>query len=417
MAGYVAATTTASRAPSVLPVIKSILVNSLATGRGRFKDPVRPLVEFKLGFIKPPSNDTDVNHNLTIFWAVHLNAFHCTEFSPPYGHYESDLVTHAIACTMFSTPTSIGVVHHEFFKPMPLTTVVFVLAMVSHPLLGCNHQICSQLAPQARSTLSLTIRHALWVRQFLTDLELPPSAPTLVYTDSRSAIALTKDAQFHSRSKHIDIRHHFICDACKRGDVVVQHIPGDDNPADLLTKALAHPRIQRLLPQLKGRTWEGELVQVVGVPPGLGHEVDVRPDYQVLAPPPRLAVPRTKRRAGDKIQFCIEEWETGYFKLHNLNMTDTLHKYVAHLRGLKEARSGAKKHMKALQQKWFECGYKYSGATAITQEYHQPITLRRDIRPDMPEHEGSESPEVPEVPEVDAKGRYTMRAKGKGHTW
>ncbi|KAG8728126.1 hypothetical protein FRC10_005284, partial [Ceratobasidium sp. 414] len=110
-------------------MIKSILVNGLATGRGRFKDPIWPLVEFKLGFIKPPLNDVDVNRNLAIFRAVHLNAFHCTSFSPPYGHYEGDLVTYTIACTMFSTPTSIGVIHREFFKPMRLTTVAFVLAM------------------------------------------------------------------------------------------------------------------------------------------------------------------------------------------------------------------------------------------------------------------------------------------------
>lgn len=126
------------------------MVNALATGRGRFKDPVRYLIRSKLGFIKPALTPEDVNHNLELFARIHPNAFHCAvsntiplldvslshsnvsqEYSPPRGHYESDLLTQAIADTMFSGPNAIGVEHRELFNPMPLTTVAFVLALVS----------------------------------------------------------------------------------------------------------------------------------------------------------------------------------------------------------------------------------------------------------------------------------------------
>ena len=109
--------------------------------------------------------------------------------------------------------------------------------------------------------LSLAIRHGLWLRQFLTDIGLPPNTPTTINTDSLSAIALTKDAQFHSRSKHIDIRHHFIRDVLERKEVVLSHVPGEVNPADALTKALPRPRSEGLLYQLKGSTGRRGVVQ------------------------------------------------------------------------------------------------------------------------------------------------------------
>lgn len=56
------------------------------------------------------------------------------------------------------------------------------------------------------------------------------------------------------------------------------------------------------------------------------------------------------------MQFGAEEYETGHFRTHDLSMTDMLNKYVAHLRGLKEARAVAKARMARLQQHWFDYG-------------------------------------------------------------
>jgi hypothetical protein len=99
--------------------------------------------------------------------------------------------------------------------------------------------------------LSLTIRHALWIQQFLTDLSLSPLQPIIIRSDSLSAIALTKDAQFHARSKHIDICHHFIGELLEKKMVEILFVPGEENLADALTKALPHPRHHRLRHLLK----------------------------------------------------------------------------------------------------------------------------------------------------------------------
>ena len=57
-----------------------------------------------------------------------------------------------------------------------------------------------------------------------------------LYCDSQSAIYLTKDQMFHERTKHIDVRYHFIRGIVANGDVKICKISTHDNPADMLTK-------------------------------------------------------------------------------------------------------------------------------------------------------------------------------------
>ncbi|KAG9079761.1 hypothetical protein FRC06_007498 [Ceratobasidium sp. 370] len=121
------------------------------------------------------------------------------------------------------------------------------------------------------------------------------------------------------------------------------------------------------------------------------------------------------------IQFCLEEWETGKFQSRDLSMTDLLHKYVAHLRGLKEASVAAKGQMRRLQQHWFDFGLEYSGATSVEEPLYQPITRRGEVHPDTPEPDSEAEREAEHEqhdnelgPETNEEGRYTTQAKGKG---
>ena len=60
--------------------------------------------------------------------------------------------------------------------------------------------------------------------------------------DNKSAIALMKNPVFHGRSKHIDTKYHFIRECVEKDDIVVEHISGEKQRADILTKPL--PRIR-----------------------------------------------------------------------------------------------------------------------------------------------------------------------------
>ncbi|QRV89278.1 Retrovirus-related Pol polyprotein from transposon TNT 1-94 [Ceratobasidium sp. AG-Ba] len=101
--------------------------------------------------------------------------------------------------------------------------------------------------------LSLAIRHALWLRSLFWELGFPMQHPMSIRTDNTAAIALAKDPQYHGRSKHIDIRHHFIREQITRKRVDVSHISGEQNLADLFTKALPKHRHQFLTNSVMGR--------------------------------------------------------------------------------------------------------------------------------------------------------------------
>jgi hypothetical protein len=53
-----------------------------------------------------------------------------------------------------------------------------------------------------------------------------------------------KDNKFHSRTKHINVRYHFIHEAVEDGKVSVVYIPTDENPTDIFTKPLAKAKFQ-----------------------------------------------------------------------------------------------------------------------------------------------------------------------------
>ena len=51
---------------------------------------------------------------------------------------------------------------------------------------------------------------SLWLQQLLADLLKEPTKPMVIFEDNQSAICMAKNPQFHGRSKHIAIKHHFI---------------------------------------------------------------------------------------------------------------------------------------------------------------------------------------------------------------
>ncbi|GJV93371.1 retrotransposon protein, putative, ty1-copia subclass [Tanacetum coccineum] len=59
-----------------------------------------------------------------------------------------------------------------------------------------------------------------------------------------SAIYLTKDQMFHERTKHIDVRYHFIRGVISQGDIQVQKISTHDNPADMMTKPVPSTKFE-----------------------------------------------------------------------------------------------------------------------------------------------------------------------------
>lgn len=82
------------------------------------------------------------------------------------------------------------------------------------------------------------VKQALWLRRLLTDMGFPPEGPVRLFCDNQGAISNAANPGQHDRRKHIDLRANFVLENVRGGQVAFEYIPTDDNPADLLTKAL-----------------------------------------------------------------------------------------------------------------------------------------------------------------------------------
>ena len=91
---------------------------------------------------------------------------------------------------------------------------------------------------------SESCKEAVWLRTMLSLLPLPTSCPTEtkatpLFCDNNGAVCLALDPQFHSRTKHFDIRYHYIRQCIDGGEVAINRVPTTDNIADIFTKPLA----------------------------------------------------------------------------------------------------------------------------------------------------------------------------------
>lgn len=78
----------------------------------------------------------------------------------------------------------------------------------------------------------------VWLRRVLEKIELPQSMTSLIYCDNSSTIKLSKNLVLHGRSKHIDIRFHFLRDLVNQGIIELSYCSTDKQIADTMTKAL-----------------------------------------------------------------------------------------------------------------------------------------------------------------------------------
>lgn len=86
--------------------------------------------------------------------------------------------------------------------------------------------------------LSMCTQEVLWTRSMLKDLGHEQVGATQVWKDNQGAIALANNAGYHARTKHVDIRHHFITENVARDIIVVNYVGTEDRLANMMTKAL-----------------------------------------------------------------------------------------------------------------------------------------------------------------------------------
>jgi hypothetical protein len=94
--------------------------------------------------------------------------------------------------------------------------------------------------------LSKATQEAVWMRRLFNDLKANFNEPIMVMEDNQGAIAMAKNPVSHARTKHIDIRYHYVREAVEQDIVSLHYCPTEEMIADLLTKPLPRGRFETL---------------------------------------------------------------------------------------------------------------------------------------------------------------------------
>ena len=86
-------------------------------------------------------------------------------------------------------------------------------------------------------TIIEAVKKAIWLQGLLQNMGLIQEHIN-VYCDRQSAIHLIKNQVYHARTKHINVRFHFVQEIIDEREILLQKIKITENPADMLTKVL-----------------------------------------------------------------------------------------------------------------------------------------------------------------------------------
>ena len=100
--------------------------------------------------------------------------------------------------------------------------------------------------------LSAASQEAIYLIRIYENLTGKNCSPVKIFGDNQGSLALVKNPIKHGRSKHIDIRYHFVRDCVAEGKVELSYIPSNDNLADPFTKPLSRVKLNNLREKLFG---------------------------------------------------------------------------------------------------------------------------------------------------------------------
>ena len=100
--------------------------------------------------------------------------------------------------------------------------------------------------------LSTTAQENLSIKFLLKELGYAMIMPTTIYGDNQGAIQLTINHAQHKRTRHIDIKSHYVRDLEAKGEIVISKIPTELMIADLLTKNTSKKVYYTLIHSLLG---------------------------------------------------------------------------------------------------------------------------------------------------------------------
>jgi hypothetical protein len=90
----------------------------------------------------------------------------------------------------------------------------------------------------------VAVREAVWLRKLLANLFGHEMDSTIIHCDNQSCVKLSENHVFHDKSKHIEIKDHYIKDMVHRKAVHVQYLSTHEQVADIFTKPLSKTKFE-----------------------------------------------------------------------------------------------------------------------------------------------------------------------------
>jgi hypothetical protein len=111
-----------------------------------------------------------------------------------------------------------------------------------------NEDVVALSSAEAELMAATTaVREIIWIRKILGELGFSQDKPTILFEDNTSCIRMSKNPEFHQRTKHIDIKYYYCREKYLSKEIELVHCNTRDMQADILTKALPPKDFQRLL--------------------------------------------------------------------------------------------------------------------------------------------------------------------------
>ena len=90
--------------------------------------------------------------------------------------------------------------------------------------------------------LSQATQEVTWLRELFKDLHNKQTDPTIIYEDNQAAISIAESPQYHSKTKHIDIKYHYVREKVFDNTIKLIYCPTNNMLADMMTKGLSRDK-------------------------------------------------------------------------------------------------------------------------------------------------------------------------------
>ena len=209
----------------------------------------RPDISYAVGQVAKFNANPGPDH-----WKAVLRIFRYLKFTGPMGivyRYSDSMVDNQLvmfrssnAPNKLGNPVLFGYSDANFARDIDTrrSTSGFIFMLAGAPI---SWQSRAQATVALSSTeaeyiaLAGAAQEAIWFLQVLREFKFTFKDPVLIYEDNQSAIKLVENPVFHKKSKHVDIKYHFVRELVENRTLAIQYVSTVDNIADIFTKPLS----------------------------------------------------------------------------------------------------------------------------------------------------------------------------------